>query len=371
MIISHVVPSIEVAWGGPAVSLAWMIEAARRQQLSARVISTEPRSERVRLDPADEFLFPASRNSFFHVRGLIQQLMPLAVESDVFHLHGLWGPLHLAAALAARSQSKPYILRTCGALDPWMLKRKAWKKAPYRVCIANRILRGAAAIHVVSELEARSVSAALQGVRTTVVPHALPPEVETEARSPAESKRSKSFVFLGRLSPQKGLAFLLQVWGAVQDDLPEWEILLGGGDYQGFEGELRRLARDHGLRRIRFLGQVSGEKKRSLLRSASCFVFPSNADNFGVAVLEAAAFGVPVVVSDKAPWGEMADMGGGECIPRDAKLWSAALLDHASMSDEDRAARGRAARQFALEHHSLRRTSKALLGLYGGVVGGV
>jgi hypothetical protein len=61
---------------------------------------------------------------------------------------------------------------------------------------------------------------------------------------------------------------------------------------------LHALAAECGLSdHVAFLGFVSGEEKRQVLREAWAFALPSHQENFGVAVLEAIAAGLPVVLS--------------------------------------------------------------------------
>jgi glycosyltransferase involved in cell wall biosynthesis len=49
--------------------------------------------------------------------------------------------------------------------------------------------------------------------------------------------------------------------------------------------------------RVRFVGHVDGEEKRRVLAEADCFVLPSAHENFGLAVAEALAAGLPVIVT--------------------------------------------------------------------------
>ena len=61
---------------------------------------------------------------------------------------------------------------------------------------------------------------------------------------------------------------------------------------------LHETVATHGLGdSVSFLGFVSGEEKRRVLREAWAFALPSHQENFGVAVLEAVAAGLPVVIS--------------------------------------------------------------------------
>jgi glycosyltransferase involved in cell wall biosynthesis len=73
------------------------------------------------------------------------------------------------------------------------------------------------------------------------------------------------------------------------------------------EVELRGRVRELGLEGdVRFLGWVSPEELEDLYASASCFVFPSLYEGFGLPVLEAMARGVPVATSSRASLAEVA-----------------------------------------------------------------
>ena len=66
------------------------------------------------------------------------------------------------------------------------------------------------------------------------------------------------------------------------------------------ENSIRKLVADEGLDgKVLFLGRRSDIY--NVLKSSDVFVFPSLYEGFGIAVLEAEASGLPVVVSDKVP----------------------------------------------------------------------
>lgn len=114
--------------------------------------------------------------------------------------------------------------------------------------------------------------------------------VEEGASAPPPSDRDDYVLFLGRLEMNnKGLDTLLE---AVRR-LGSTRVLLAGRGRD--EQRLREMA--SGLP-VEFLGFVSEERKRDLLKNARAFVLPSRFEGWGIAVLEAAACGTPVVVSD-------------------------------------------------------------------------
>jgi glycosyltransferase involved in cell wall biosynthesis len=78
--------------------------------------------------------------------------------------------------------------------------------------------------------------------------------------------------------------------------------------------------------RVRFVGPVRGVEKSDWFAGAEVLALPSDDENFGVVVVEAAHLGTPVVVSDQvglAP--EVARLGAGRVCRRDAGELAAAL----------------------------------------------
>jgi glycosyltransferase involved in cell wall biosynthesis len=78
-----------------------------------------------------------------------------------------------------------------------------------------------------------------------------------------------------------------------------------------------------------------GPDKFAVLRDASMFVLPSYSENFGLAVIEAMAAGLPVIISDKVNiWREVETGGAGRVIPCDASALADQILNLLDDSDE-------------------------------------
>jgi phosphatidylinositol alpha 1,6-mannosyltransferase len=118
--------------------------------------------------------------------------------------------------------------------------------------------------------------------------------VDTEAFSPAFRERSGGpfrIGYVGRLTPEKNVRFLAQL----ERDLlakghRDFRIVLIG---QGAEEKWLR----ENMRQAEFIGWLTGKDLSRAFADMDAFVFPSETDTFGLAVLEALASGVPAVVS--------------------------------------------------------------------------
>jgi glycosyltransferase involved in cell wall biosynthesis len=109
-------------------------------------------------------------------------------------------------------------------------------------------------------------------------------------------------VFVGRISPQKGVLDLVEVWARVRARKPDARLALIGSGHPRFEQELRDAVRARGLgEAIDLLGFVDGPEKHRIYKSSRVFLHTSVYDNYGMAACEAMAAGVPVVLYDLPP----------------------------------------------------------------------
>jgi glycosyltransferase involved in cell wall biosynthesis len=109
------------------------------------------------------------------------------------------------------------------------------------------------------------------------------------------SKREELVLFAGRHVPDKGVLLLPETIQAVRSRRPGLRAVITGEGPQ--HAELAREIDRLGLADvIRLPGFVPAEELRQLYRSAACLLAPSIRDGYGMAVAEAAAAGLPVVV---------------------------------------------------------------------------
>lgn len=106
-------------------------------------------------------------------------------------------------------------------------------------------------------------------------------------------KREPYFVYMGRLSPEKGVHVLLEAISQT----PDLKLKVLGIGPQA--RHLKTLVEQKGLQHIEFMGYVSGETKWDTLRKAQALIIPSLCyENFPISALESLCAGTPVIASD-------------------------------------------------------------------------
>ncbi|HEV8264650.1 MAG TPA: glycosyltransferase family 4 protein [Gemmatimonadales bacterium] len=156
-----------------------------------------------------------------------------------------------------------------------------------------------------------------------------------------------TFLYVGRLKRYKGVEIAVRALWLARATRPDLTLEIAGhGDDRP---RLERMARAIGLGdAVRFLGFVSEEEKRRLLRRAWAVAFPSPKEGWGISNVEAAACGTPALASDSPGLRESVRHGEtGYLVPHgDWRALAERML--ALAADGGLVARlGRAARAFA------------------------
>jgi glycosyltransferase involved in cell wall biosynthesis len=223
---------------------------------------------------------------------------------ELLHVHGLWLYPSLASWRLSRRTGRPCLISPHGMLDPWALRQSRWKKRLAGWLYETPHLRQAACLHALCAAEARAFRA--YGLRNPIC--IVPNGVDVPAPGPGGPPpwaghwggECPVLLFLGRLHPKKGLPNLLEAWRRLrQTDRPTaWRLAILGPDQQGHAAELDRLILAAGLQQeVHLFGPAWGAARDAALRAAAAFVLPSFSEGLPLAVLEAWAYGLPVLMT--------------------------------------------------------------------------
>ena len=127
--------------------------------------------------------------------------------------------------------------------------------------------------------------------RLTIVPNG----VDTSLFSPCDIKDRDEiidFVYVGRLSLDKGVHILLEAFREYHSENPKTRLTLVG------DGLLKTQLEDVASERsVRWLGTLQHKRVPSVLRRADIFVIPQNIGGLGLSVIEAMSCGLPVITT--------------------------------------------------------------------------
>lgn len=155
-------------------------------------------------------------------------------------------------------------------------------------------------------------------------PSALPP---AQGREPI-------VLSVGSIQKRKNTARLVEAFAQTR---PGWRLILAGAAGFGADGIVERIRKSPRADDIQITGYVTNAELDALYRRASLFAFPSLDEGFGIPVIEAMAWGIPVVTSDRSALAEISGDAAIHVNPDDTGELAQALqtlMDQPSLRRE-------------------------------------
>lgn len=234
----------------------------------------------------------------FHNKYLLW-LLKNAREYDLVIIDGLW-QYHVVGGYVLRILGVPYCVFVHGMLDPYFNQdlRKYIKKLPFWFAVERNILKMARYVLFTAdgEMEKAKRSFPLTSFNSRLCSLGFPvPDEVIKERVVVKPK----FIFLSRVHPKKGLPILIEAIARFRVIKPVELDIFGDGDETYHKTLIDLVQRNKVSDLISFPGGVYGELKWKVLSGYELFILPSHQENFGIAVAEALAAGVPVLITNK------------------------------------------------------------------------
>lgn len=381
MKILYITPSLAPEWGGPTTVVTGLTEALVERGVEVSIFTTAKRGEKekiIRPNGVDVRIFTHRFLSRFwrSYSPSINEMLKKEVEKcDIVHIHELWHYPHYAAYKAAKRTKKPYLITPHGALEPWALNYKSPKKKIYMRLIQKQMLDEASALHAITEAEIEHIHRFGLKNLITVIPNGinpeefqiLPPKEEFEEHY-KELKNKKVILFLSRIHPKKGLDILARASGKIVKNRDDIRLVIIGPDSEGYKAEVIEMFESMGiLNKTIFTGMLTGREKLTALSRADVFVLPSYSEGFSMAILEAMACGIPIIITNKCNFPEVKEAGTGIIIEPDAEQLTDSL--EKLLDDEDISKQmGKKGKKLIMERYTWNKIAERMIKLYENIL---
>lgn len=361
----HVVPGIGEEASGPSYTVPRLCQAlaARGHEVALGCGGAARPVAGVTLDVHAQW--PVLRR-FAVSPGLGWALAKSAGKADIVHNHGLWSMVNVASGWVVPGRRAKLVLSPRGMLAPWAL---GWSRRAKRLVwpMQRRALARADLLHATSMDELADIRTQGFTAPVAVIPNGIDlPVVPTE--KPVGDGRT--LLFLGRIHPVKGIDRLLHAWRLLQDEHPDWRLVIAGRGEAAHVREVTELAARLGVQRVFFPGPLYGTEKSRAYLEADLFVLPTHSENFGIVVAEALAHGCPAVVSRGAPWSALETEGAGWWVEHDVPVLTDALGQAMSVPVERLAEMGTRGRAWMERDFSWVSVAQRMEAAYGWILEG-
>lgn len=371
MNILHTIASTAESHGGTSRTVTQLCSSLALRGENVRLLTVSSPGDRLLLpdDGVKSVLAEAPKGMRRLVgphHGFADVLMDMVRKDapEIIHDHGAWLSTNRAAARIARSREITLAVSTRGMFSPWALRNGLAKKRLAWHAYQRRLLRGAAMLHATSDAEVTDLRRLGMTQPIALVPNGVVIPPNTAAR--ASSRRA---VLLSRLHPVKNIEALLRAWHRVRPR--GWTLHLVGHDRDGYSATIRRIISELKIGDdVVLAGPVDEPAKWSAYAAAELFVLPSHSENFGMAIAEALASGLPVITTTGTPWGVIAQEACGWWVAPSVDGIAAALAAATSLSTEERASMGARGREIVRTRFSWQRAASEMMQAYHYVTSG-
>lgn len=195
----------------------------------------------------------------------------------------------------------------------------------------------------------------------------FPNSVDLKIFKPGQKKANNTVLYVGRISPTKGLHVLLKSLNYIESSVHL--VVIGPSDWNhGYYHNILRLIEDEnkkGKHRITYLGALNQKDIIEWYQRASVFVSPSLLEGFGIVILEALSCETPVVSTYAGGIPEIVKNGeNGILVPVNNPLKLAEAINYLLENKDVRVKFGKAGRKWVIRNFSLETTANKLYNIY-------
>ena len=146
--------------------------------------------------------------------------------------------------------------------------------------------------------------------------------VHAPEQAPKASRRENVVLSVGSIQKRKNTARLVEAFARTR---PGWKLILAGAAGFGAGEIVEQIRNSPRAADIEITGYISNAELEALYQRASLFAFPSLDEGFGIPVIEAMAWGVPVITSDRSALAEVSGDAAMHVNPRQTEELTLAL----------------------------------------------
>ncbi len=369
----HVIAGLEKSDGGPFYTLPYLWNEFTEMGVQVSVHTTDLKPSNETQRPWKLCKSPRTFPQSLKYSSILKTALYAEMGvTDLCHNHGCWLYPNWAAASTARKAHKPLVISPLGHLDPWSLQHHGWRKQFIRFFVEETNWKYCSAFVAKSEMEADHLQQLGLKQPIRVIPNGIDIHEWERPSSPdpfyekfPELRNHRLLLFLSRIHQKKGLPVLFQAWAEIMNRFPDWHLVIAGNTHHVYGEKLKSaIIREPFNQRITFTDQLDGPLKFSALAASSLFVLPSITENFGQAILEALASGLPVITTKGCPWSSIEKHECGWWIELDPSLLAKTLTLAMKLSPKELQERGFKGRQWVLRDFHWRKIAEQHCNLY-------
>ncbi|MCQ4035399.1 glycosyltransferase [Kaistella montana] len=294
---------------------------------------------------------------------------------DIVHQHSLWTSKSLVTSLLNKNGAKTCIAAH-GTLSEFALKKSKFKKEIALALFERNNLNKVSVLHATSEYEIEDykriglenpIAYIDNGVGTTIMLEKGDGEAfKSNYQLPSDKK---ILLYLSRITPKKGLDMLLPAIAELKEHFDDWILVIVGNDEFNYQLEVEKIVKELNLENKIFIIEPQyGKDKFNAFDAADFFILPSYSEGSPMVVVDALAYGLPVITTKSSSWKDLNENKCGYWVDINKDAIKQSLLRMIALNDHQLFEYGENAKKLVIDKYLWNEISKKTILLYNWMI---
>ncbi len=262
----------------------------------------------------------------FLFRGKNNELINFIKKFDIFHFHEIWSLKIVFFCYFANKFGIKYFFVGHGYLDPWSVTEKYIKKKFFISFFLQRAFKAAYATFFSTKEEYLDSLNNVKSHKVFIIPNGI--NLNFYEKKKIINKTKKKIVFFGRIHKKKGIELLLDaIKNLPSDYFDNFTFEITGPGHKDYVKKISRIITnfDPTGNKVVLKNPVDRDKKIEYLYSSDVFILPSYEEGDSIALKEALACSLPVIISRQCRMNIVKEYNAGLVIETDVKSITSTL----------------------------------------------
>lgn len=300
----------------------------------------------------------------------ILSVIPDFATYDLIHIHGVYNIDNIMIAKLAYKMGIPYVITTHGNLMEHSLQHSKIKKKLALFLFIKRFLRNAESIHALSNQEEKDIKKIFKHKNISIIPNGIELLKEKDQLKNTIKNDKFSLLFIGRIDVHhKGIDILIDsLLSLTEKGRGKYELYLVGPYDGNFDEEYikNKIKENSSLKNIiKIEGPKYGDDKEKYYEKCDLFVHTSRYEGMPIAVLEAIAHGLPILITPETNLADIVNQSeNGFITSTEINKVTNSLTEISELTKADLKGLGLNGKRWATSNLSWEKISKEYLVMY-------
>ena len=280
---------------------------------------------------------------------------------DIIHFHEIWSLKIILICSFAKRLSCKFLFVGHGHLDQWSLNQSTFKKKIFINFFLRDKFKAASAQFFSNLEEFNDAKNNFKFNNVFIIPNGI--DIKKFLKRDNQILKKKKIIFFGRIHKKKGIEILIEAVKLLPEDFfNNFEFEICGPGEEIYLKFIKDKIKNSNLgNNLRFKNFVKRDEKINYLSKASVFVLPSFEEGDSIALKEALAMSIPVIISKQCRLSLVEEYNAGIVIELSAKNLTESLIQ---LSKKDLAKMSKNARKLIEDKFDNESCSERVLKIY-------